>query len=151
MVTECERQCWLTGWTSFLPGYPGQPDGLLCLLCSWDSSYSFPGTTCHKCCGDHISLPFPSPLATLSTTPSRGETTWEARMWVREFVCVCLDGGGFQPHPSSVCWAIRRFLLLHVFCPNPHLLAPTIFLPPRYWFARPTLPPLGPRLLAIRA
>ena len=72
----------------------------------------------HKCCGDHISLPFPSPLATLSTTPSRGETTWEARMRVREFVCVCLDGGGFQPHPSSVCWAIRRFLLPACFLPK---------------------------------
>lgn len=45
---------------------------------------------------------------------------------------------GFQPHHLSAGPYIDSFL--HVFCPDPHLLAPTIFLPPRYWFARPTLP-----------
>lgn len=85
-VTECECQCWLTGWTSFLPGYSGQSDGLFVFTVLGTVLILFLGLLAHKCCDDHISLPFPSSLVTLSATLV--EVSQLGRHVVREFACV---------------------------------------------------------------
>lgn len=80
------------------------------LFFSWDY-------LAHKCCDDHISLPFPSSLVTLAQ-PLVGEPAGGTR--VREFACVCMfRWRGFQPHHLSAGPYIDSFL--HVFCPDPHL------------------------------
>lgn len=114
------------------------------LFFSWDY-------LAHKCCDDHISLPFPSSLVTLSATPSRGEPTWEARVFVSLRVCVCLDGGA-----SS-----------HIICLLGHISIPSCMFSAQILIClrlpssshqdtglralHSARPPPGPRLPAIRA